>query len=103
MSISGYLHCHDCRLQIYLGTLRRLGRTAAYYRPSESDGYTFMDSKLNKALWKFFAEHSNHRIGILTEPMITDDMSTYAEIGGEDNPGSMSVDKYLEDWPDTST
>jgi len=54
--------------------------------------------QLNQVLWKFLADHTAHKIDVLLEGDMTEDMSSYQEIGG-DSREDISFEEYLAGWP----
>lgn len=96
MSVYGYFVCHDCRQTFWLGkALHRDHHPFAFHIGNEEPKH-WHRPELNKVLWKFLADHTSHRIAVLMEHEMTDDMFTYQSIGGDPGAG-ISETEFLKD------
>jgi hypothetical protein len=102
MSVYANVICHTCKQQLFLGKICsnkfRSGQSVVYFHRGAGDRHNFDQPELNKALWKFLAEHVDHRIACLSEGEMTDDVCGYQEIGGHDQT-DVSFKDYLFNWP----
>ncbi|HYU14560.1 MAG TPA: hypothetical protein VEL05_00745 [Candidatus Acidoferrum sp.] len=99
MSRYGYIACHDCKIDIWLGkALFANGRPVAFHVGQETDPPNSRNELLTRALWKFLAEHAGHHVSILVEGTPGfEALADYGEIGG-DVEGDVSLADYVRDF-----
>lgn len=96
MSVYGYFLCHDCRQCIWLGkALHENHVPYAYHIGSINEGKHWKRPELNKIIWKFLADHTHHKIEVMMEHNMSDDMYGYQDIGG-DGYNDISIKNYLK-------
>jgi hypothetical protein len=99
VSVYGYLSCHDCRQVLWLGkALHRDHRPLSFHIGGSEEPPHGKRERLNQVVWKFFADHTGHRIDVRLEHEMTEEMFGYQEIGG-DGEADISIESYLADWP----
>ncbi len=99
MSIYAYLSCYDCHQQLWLGkALHENHRPIYFHIGGAEEAPHWLRQQLNQVLWKFLADHTTHRIDVRLEQDMTEDMDTYATIGG-DGVDDISFADYLRNWP----
>jgi hypothetical protein len=99
MSVYGFLNCHDCRQNFWLGKAIGEGGHERTLRYHIGDGElpNWKRESLNQVLWKFMADHTGHRIDVRLEWDMTDEMYGYQNIDG-DGEGDISIEEYLGGW-----
>ena len=96
MSIYAYFCCHDCRQTLFLGKALLLKDESvpfAFHIGNTSIEHWHSPEK-SKLLWRFVAAHTGHRIEVLLEQNLTEEIATYPEIGG-DKIGDIAVADFL--------
>lgn len=98
MSIYGNLLCHDCKQLLWLGKAIYAGDQVAYYHlGNAAETPNWNQTRFNQVIWKFLANHTNHRIGVCCNSEMDDTLQDYTEIGG-DALADISLDDYLTGW-----
>jgi hypothetical protein len=99
MSRYGYLTCHTCEISLWVGkALFSNGRVVAFHIGPDEAPSNSKNERLNRALWKFLAEHTGHHIATLVEGDLDfDRIGEYREIGG-DMDGDLTLDEYVRDF-----
>jgi hypothetical protein len=106
MSENGFFVCHDCRVMLGLGkAIKREDDSINYYLSGVKER-NWQQPDLDRALWKFVADHTAHRIAIIREYGLEFDDRTadedangrYTTIGGGART-DVPFERYLADWP----
>ena len=103
MSIYAYLNCHKCKQSIWLGkALHKEYIPFAFHIGGPEEPKHWDRPQLNKVMWKFLADHCHHKIDVLLEGDMTEEMNNYQEVGG-DTDNDISFGSYLNHEPEFYT
>lgn len=98
MSIYGYLVCHDCKQQVWLGKAIHEDYRPKYFHIGQADHPPHWErTKLNQVIWRFLADHAGHEIQVSVEGERREGEDEYQQIGGDED-GDISFADYLDGW-----
>ncbi|WP_156040792.1 hypothetical protein [Chondromyces apiculatus] len=99
MSLSGWMACHTCRTTLWLGKAVHKNYQVIRFHAAVQDVPLNSDNtELNRALWKFLADHARHNIQVIVEgDQVYLEIGEYVEVGGEQY-GDIPFDEYLKGW-----
>jgi hypothetical protein len=105
MSESGFFLCYDCRVTLALGKASKREDDSINYYLSGVDERNWQQMDLDRALWKFVADHTGHHVALLREysreyndwTVDEDANGPYVTIGG-DARDDIPFEVYLADW-----
>ncbi len=94
-----WIACERCGVNLCLGKLSKAENGQNFlYTQSKPVVLATEDTEVNRALWKFLANHFNHNITIVSDySSHFEVVASYTEIGG-DEIGDISFESYLKDW-----